>query len=44
MCLKVCITQDSSRVTTELITVGNDNTFEMPDFHVEMERKLKMNW
>ena len=44
MCSKVYIFQYSSRVIRELISVGNDNTFEMPDFHIEMERKLKMNW
>ncbi|CAZ84552.1 unnamed protein product [Tuber melanosporum] len=32
------------RIEWEDVFKGNDNTFEMPDFHVEMERKLRMNW
>jgi len=23
---------------------GNDNVFEMPDFHTELEAKCRMNW
>ncbi len=27
-----------------ICVIGNDNVFELPDFHTELEAKCRMNW